>query len=238
MSDHADPPTQPDPSVESAPTEATPPSRPLSSGQPRPRRRGPTTVRQAILLGLGAMVLVLAGAVLAVFVAGGDQANTPDTSANSGGTLGLAPLGKGSDLIGKKLPQAGVVTLDGTVTDLPAVAGGRPVLVNFFSKTCVPCVKEMPDLQEQFTAAGGKLQIIGVDVGDTADETRAFVAQTKVTYTIVRDPQSLVLNGFGVGTLPTTIAVAPGGTIVGQHYGAFADDDLAAFVAEHFPTED
>jgi thiol-disulfide isomerase/thioredoxin len=175
------------------------------------------------------------GAILATFVAARDHGDAPNTAANSGDVLGLTPLGKGSDLIGKKLPQAGVVTLDGAVTDLPAVTAGRPALVNFFSKTCVPCVKEMPDLQAQFMAADGKLPIIGVDVGDTADATRTFVAQTKVTYPIVRDPQSLVLNGFGVGSLPTTIAVDADGAIVGQHYGAFGDGELAAFVAEHFP---
>lgn len=235
MPDHTDPPTAADPSVESAPIEVAPPSR-RRSGAPRgPWRGGPANLRQALLLGLGAMALVLLGALVATFVSGGSHDDTPNTAANSGDVLGLSPLGKGSDLIGKKLPQAGVVSLDGTVTDLPAVSNGQPVLLNFFSKTCVPCVKEMPDLQAQFTAAGGKLQIIGVDVGDTADDTRAFIAQTKVTYPIVRDPQSLVLNGFGVGSLPTTIAVAAGGTIVGQHYGAFNDGELTAFVAKHFP---
>ena len=192
--------------------------------------------RRALLYGLGAMMLVLLGALIASFVMGGSDDNSPDLSANRGNVIGLAPLGKGADLIGKPLPQTGVVTLDGKLTNLSSLANGQPVLINFFSRTCVPCVQEMPALQRRYAAAGGKLRFIGSDVGDSLEDTKAFVASTKVTYPVARDPQSLVLTGFGVGSLPTTLAVSSDGRIIGQHYGAFTGDDLDKFVEKHLPS--
>ncbi len=201
----------------------------------RQARRGPRTTRQAFLLGLGAMAVFLVGALIATFFVGGGTASRADTSANRNGVVGFAPLGKGTNLVGKSLSEAGLLSLDGTVTDLKTVAAGRPVLINFFSRTCVPCVKEMPDLQAHFTAAAGKLHMIGVDVGDTQADTTAFVKQTGVTYPIVRDPQGLVLSAYGVGSLPTTLAVDANGKIVAQRFGAFGDGELAAFISSHVP---
>lgn len=208
------------------------PDDPTPTPHGRPRR--PPTVRSSLIAGLAAMLAVLLGGLIATFFIGGSSNGTkPDLSANRGNTLGFAPLGKGTNLVGKTLPQAGLVTLDGKITDLRALTSGRPTLVNFFSRTCVPCVKEMPLLQAHFAKASGGTHMVGVDVGDSLDDTKAFVAQTKVTYPVVRDPQSLVLTGFGVGTLPTTIAVDAHGTIVGQHYGAFEGNDLDEFINEH-----
>lgn len=201
---------------------------------PSSPRRQPPSMRRILARGLGAALAVLVGGLIATFFVGGGSTETKaDLSANRGNTIGFAPLGKGTDLVGKSLPQAGLLTLDGKITDLRAATDGRPTIINFFSRTCVPCIKEMPLLQQTYVAAGGKLAMLGVDVGDSLNDTKAFVAQTKVTYPVLRDPQSLVLTGFGVGTLPTTIAVAADGTIVGQHYGAFEGADLSEFIDEH-----
>lgn len=201
---------------------------------PERPRRGGFDPRLATLYALGALVIVLVAGVVASFVVAAHD--RPHTAANRGDALGLVPLGKGPDLLGRKLPDAGLVTLDGKVTDLRQLTGGKPTLVNFFSRSCVPCVKEMPALEAARKASGDRLHVVGVAVGDSADDTRAFVASTKVTYPIVRDPQSLVLSGFSVGSIPTTIAVDASGTIVDQHFQAFDPGQLKAFIAKNFPT--
>lgn len=187
--------------------------------------------RLAALLSLGALVIVLVVAlVLASVSSSGAKANT---KGNHGDVVSLTPKGAGGQITGEPLPQAALVGLDGSITDLRAVTAGRPTLVNFFSESCTACVTEMPALQRLAARSTGELQVVGIDVQDSLATTRSFLAKTGVRYRVLRDPQARILTGFGVSALPTTIAVSADGAIVGQSFGAFGKGELERWVAKY-----
>jgi thiol-disulfide isomerase/thioredoxin len=110
---------------------------------------------------------------------------------------------------------------------------GRPVVVNFFSSTCIPCQTEMPALEKTKQQLGDQVAFIGMDVTDSAETGRAFAASTGVTWDLGRDPDASIMQGLGGIYLPTT-AIADGtGKVVWMHTGAVNVDDVTTQLREH-----
>ncbi|MEO6714465.1 MAG: TlpA disulfide reductase family protein [Mycobacteriales bacterium] len=110
--------------------------------------------------------------------------------------------------------------------------GGVPTVINLWQTLCEPCKAEMPDLQEVYADAGGKVRVLGVNSKDDAGAARSTINLTAVRYPSVADPSDLVKIGVGAFAMPTTIFVSAQGRVVhvktGQYPNAAAiKDDIA-----------
>jgi thiol-disulfide isomerase/thioredoxin len=103
---------------------------------------------------------------------------------------------------------------------------GKPLLVNFFSSTCVPCQTEMPALEQMHRKAGSRVAFLGLDVQDMVASGKAFVDSVGATYDMGRDPEASILQGLGGTNLPTTVLLDSNGNVVYEHVGALNVDDL------------
>ena len=90
------------------------------------------------------------------------------------------------------------MTLDGQPFDL-ATYRGRPVIVNFWGPSCIPCRDEFPQFlaKLQQHAADG-LAIVGVLTDDPVEPARAFVAQYDATWPTVVDPEGRIKTEYRV----------------------------------------
>jgi len=109
---------------------------------------------------------------------------------------------------------------DGTTGTL-AEYRGRPVVMNFFSSTCIPCQTEMPALEQVHRTLGDQVTFLGFDVQDTVEGGQAFVATVGITWELGRDPDGAILQGKAGGVaLPTTVVLDREGRIAFKHLGA------------------
>lgn len=136
--------------------------------------------------------------------------------------------------IGGPAPNVRLEYLDGDVQDLAEVAGtGTPVVLNFWSSTCIPCLKEMPAFEEVSQELTDEVTFIGVGVTDTEQAGKEMVERTGVTYRNARDPRSEIFAVYGGIALPRTVFIAGDGTIVATHSGELTADELRALLAEN-----
>ena len=122
--------------------------------------------------------------------------------------------------------------LDGTTASF-ADYRGTPVVVNFFSSTCHPCLTEMPALEQVHQQLGSQVRFLGMNAEDTVDDGKAIVAQTGVTWDIGRDPNDELLQRLGGIGLPTTFLLDRDGRVVFSHTGALTADDLQKALRDH-----
>jgi thiol-disulfide isomerase/thioredoxin len=113
---------------------------------------------------------------------------------------------------------------------------GRPLVLNFWYSTCLPCRKEMPAFQQVHATEGDRVQIIGVNPLDGAGRARDFADQVGATYETVRDPDGRVTAALGVARFPTTVFVDQDGTILKTKAGALTADELEAAIADLYPS--
>lgn len=136
--------------------------------------------------------------------------------------------------IGGPAPNVRLEYLDGDVQDLAEVAGtGTPVVLNFWSSTCIPCLKEMPAFEEVSQELTDEVTFIGVGVTDTEQAGKEMVERTGVTYRNARDPRSEIFAVYGGIALPRTVFIAGDGTIVATHSGELSADELRELLAEN-----
>ena len=129
----------------------------------------------------------------------------------------------------KSFPPVSIATIDGRSFDAAAFEG-RPVLVTFWSTTCVVCLKEMPDLEALYHRLSPRgFEIVAVSMPwDPPDEVVRLARTRGLPYPVALDVNGAIARAFGdVSTTPTHFLVGPGGEIAFRRTGAldFAEVD-------------
>lgn len=116
--------------------------------------------------------------------------------------------------------------------------GGLPTVVNVWASWCLPCIKEMPALQEVYAVAEGRVRFLGLNVADaTENSARKIIQDTGVAYPSVRAEGRQLLNKIGVPGPPVTLFVDGRGRIVRLEVGALTAAELRAKIREHLGVE-
>lgn len=219
------------PAGDDATDDVTPDESDEVTGRGRPNRPAPGAFnpRVATIYAVGALIIVLVVALAMAVISGQSNNDTSPTVDAKTMQLGASQ----GTFSATKLPDAGMVTLDGKLTDLPSVVAGKPTVINLFSNSCTACRTEMPALEKLHVQGGDQFQMVGVNLGDSAATTKAFVKATGVTYRIVRDPTSLLVTRLNITAQPMTLWVDEKGTIVGHRYGAMSASEMRSALREH-----
>lgn len=92
---------------------------------------------------------------------------------------------------------------------------GHPVLLNFWSESCIPCRAEMPYLERIYTryAAHGEFALLGVNQADPNDDIAPFGREYHITYPLLFDPGGTVNTTYSVTALPTTYFIDSTGIV-------------------------
>jgi thiol-disulfide isomerase/thioredoxin len=102
---------------------------------------------------------------------------------------------------------------------------GRPVLVNFFARSCSNCIATMPYLERWYEAYRERgFVIVGVhtpefDVEKPRAALEATVTRFGLTYPIAQDNDSATWNAWGNRYWPAEYLVDKNGRIVRSHIG-------------------
>jgi peroxiredoxin len=174
--------------------------------------------------------------VLSLFAIGiaGQRESASDADSSSGN----APTGSGNGAqIGAPAPDFDLALLDGSTLGLHDLHG-KTVVLNFWASWCAPCKEEMPVLQRLASTSGDDVAIVGVGLRNDEDAAaRAFITQTGVTFPTGRDtgppasgPRGPIEMAYGVLAAPTTIVIAPDGTIANIALGPQTEEQLRTLI--------
>jgi cytochrome c biogenesis protein CcmG/thiol:disulfide interchange protein DsbE len=130
-----------------------------------------------------------------------------------------------SPLIGRDAPSFTLTAFTGEPISLTAHRG-RVVVVNFWASWCYPaCYEEAPVLEQgwqQWRERG--VMVIGLDIQDTDDKARKFIADFGLTFPNARDVTGKVSIDYGVFGVPETFFIDRVGRIRLRHVGAVTTD--------------
>ena len=118
--------------------------------------------------------------------------------------------------LGAPAPDFSLASLDGAKVEAASLAG-RPVVLNFWATWCLPCRKEIPELQE--LAAESELQVVGIALDEEgATSVAPFVEKLGIDYLVLLGDQSTFqrFNGY---TIPYTLLLGADREVLGIYRG-------------------
>ena len=178
----------------------------------------PSPNRQYVVL--GQIVFVLAAAALVYgFVAVTREA---EMRRRCNAACVLHPNYMGAD---RKAPAFELRDLSGKMVTLKQFEG-KVVVLNFWTKTCGPCLEEMPELAELAKVLSDKKDVIviTISIDETAQEaagTLKSLLKEDAPFLTLMDPENKVVKGkFGTTLFPETFIIDKRGVIRARFDGA------------------
>lgn len=153
---------------------------------------------------------------------------TPRSGQSSNSSTDLGDMA--SPLLGQAAPNFALPTLNGNVKQLQlSNFKGKPVVINFWEASCVPCNDEAPFLQstwmQQLQAKG--VVLVGIDGPESASDALAFLHKYGITYPNVRDTIDGA-TGISYGTTgnPETFFIDSNGVVRARFIGPLSNASL------------
>lgn len=123
---------------------------------------------------------------------------------------------------GEPIPAVELVDPSGAKLELASLKG-QPVLVNLWATWCIPCITEMPLLDELAADYGDSLQVVTVSQDlQGADRVVPFFAKNDFeNLPQWLDTETDLSFAYGDGVLPTTVLYESSGTEVWRIVGDY-----------------
>ena len=102
------------------------------------------------------------------------------------------------------------------------------MLLNVWATWCIPCRREIPELQALHQSYSGRgLKVVGVSVDDAGadNDVADFATQFGMTYMLLRDPDDRVSDLFRTPGVPSSFLIDRHGIVRWRHLGPFKADD-------------
>ena len=121
---------------------------------------------------------------------------------------------------------------------------GTAVVLNFWATWCLPCVEELPLLQQASEALGEEVEFLLINSSEDAEVAAAYLREQEITLRAGLDPTRRkraeldldtttdVLRRYHVFGVPTTIFIGAQGVVQSIKKGPLSASDLAERLAE------
>jgi cytochrome c biogenesis protein CcmG/thiol:disulfide interchange protein DsbE len=173
-----------------------------------------------VVVALPLLILIALAALLFFRLGSGDPSRLP------------------SALIGKPAPSLSLSALDGLMRDGAPVPGldpskfkGQITLVNVWASWCLPCHAEHPQLMR--LAADRRLQLVGINYKDAAENARRFLGRYGNPFSAVGvDQNGRSAIEWGVYGVPELFLIGRDGRIAYKQVGPITDETLPELTRE------
>jgi peroxiredoxin len=178
------------------------------------------------------LLLALAGGALVVY-ARRDAANapavisaTPAASVSGSADAGTGPLDSNVPVKGQPAPDFALRDASGKLVKLSDFRG-KVVFVNFWASWCVPCRKEMPDIQSVYDEKKSQgLEVLAVNWEDSADTASGFLASRNLTLPLLLDRAGRIYDQYKLQGLPDSFFIDREGNLAALQYGPLTRDKM------------
>lgn len=91
---------------------------------------------------------------------------------------------------------------------------GNPLMINFWATWCLPCKREMPELEKLYKERKGEgLGLLMINMKESKGVVEEYIKEGGYTFRVLLDEKGAVSRAFRVFGLPTTFFVDSEGVV-------------------------
>lgn len=133
----------------------------------------------------------------------------------------------GGPAIGEPAPSFSLCDDDGDVAFEAADPGAPVTFINFWATWCVPCRRELPDIQKVYDEKRESgLQVFAINHEEDRETAVAFLNSRGITLPLVLDPEGRLYDAFRLQGLPDSFFIGDDGTLRTLQYGFLTEDKM------------
>jgi len=130
-----------------------------------------------------------------------------------------------STLQSQQAPDFTLPTISGANITLSELKG-TPLVLNFWATTCGHCLGELPYFEAVAQESEQEIEIIAVNVGQSASTVQSFFGDYDLTMTVALDEEAKTFSAYSLrdnprGYIPFTVFVGKEGIVQHLQLGAF-----------------
>ena len=126
----------------------------------------------------------------------------------------------------------------GTNTYLSDFKDGKPIIINFWSSQCGPCVQEMPEFQRLYDDYKDEVHFLLIDcigaLGETKESGKRFIKTKGYTFPVYFDINQNAQGAYGITQFPTTYLINDNFEIIRGGVGKITYDVVSVALDELF----
>ena len=106
---------------------------------------------------------------------------------------------------------------------------GKPVVLNFWTTSCQPCVEELPALEKLWqTYNQGDVVVLAINQGESAEKVNSFLAEHPVSFPVLLDKNQKVSKVYRVRGIPQSYFISEEGAVQHKLQGFIQIGDTSA----------
>lgn len=134
-------------------------------------------------------------------------------------SLILCGMAKSPPLVGGPAPFFELKNVEGRTIRLSDLHG-KFVVLNFWATWCVPCIKEMPELQKAHQLLKKKgVKILAINLGEKTSKIKKFLQEYRLSIPVLLDGYGNTSAKYRVIRLPVTYFITPDGILREEMFG-------------------
>lgn len=134
--------------------------------------------------------------------------------------------------LGEQAPQFELEAISGDKVSL-AKYKGQPVVLNFFTTWCGPCIDELPELDKFHNQYGKQVPLLVIDRREPKNRVSSFAEQNQSSLLFLLDYRDEVSKAYGIKGQPETMIIDENGVVKRHIVGGMTAEALAKEVMQY-----
>jgi thiol-disulfide isomerase/thioredoxin len=137
------------------------------------------------------------------------------------------PVAGGPPIIGQAAPDFALCDAGGSFVMRLSDMTGKVVWLNFWATWCVPCKKELPDIQAlSDEKRDDGLEVLIINFRESREQSVRFLSTLGIEMPVVLDRQGSVYDDYRLAGLPDSFFIGRDGKLAAVYYG-FVNEEIA-----------
>ena len=129
-----------------------------------------------------------------------------------------------------QIPSVEIYDIDGNTVNTSTISNnGKPIIIDFWTTWCIPCVRELNTLNNLYTdwkiKTGVKIYIISLDKTDNLPKIKELINDNNWEFILLHDPNKKFKNAMNVCDIPCTFIIDSERKIYSKHIGFYPGDE-------------